>query len=188
MSARILPLAVLIGTPLVMLGLSNAEEPKSAGQTTQRTKSYLTTEGLSTTVSKDTKERYETSSKPSVSTAKGNVPEIEVRQMPLYRPTLAPSGEITVSPLRQVPISSSKSRTLPNMRPMPQNPFQQQIVALHAAAAIGGGLPIQYANPGVQATQLEKAQFPLTLTWGYAHRAPTAQKAPTAPKAPAAGG
>ena len=185
MNARILRLAVLIGTPLFMLGPSNAEEPKAAGQTTQRTKSYTKTEALIATVSKDTREKHETLSQPSVNTTNGKVPEIQIRQMPLYRPASAQSGEMTVSPLRQVAISPSKSRTLPPMRAIPQNPFQQPAVAIPTAAIIGG-LPIQYASPGVQAGQLEKAQFPLILSLGLAPRAPTAPRAPPAPKAPRA--
>jgi hypothetical protein len=188
MNASMFSLAVLIGTLLLTLSRSHAEEPKSAAQTTRGTKSHLGTESLGAATSRDAQGRNETSSKQSISTAKDKVPDLQVRPTPRDRLPLIRDFEITVSPRRPAVIPPSKGRTLPNVHTMPQNPFQQPVVAIPTAATIGGRLPIQYASPGVQATQLTKVQFPLTQTWGNAPRAPTAPAAPTAPKAHTAGG
>ena len=152
MNASIRWLAVLVGTPVLMVCTSNAEEPKAAVETTQRAKSQVKNAGLNAAVSKDTKARFEASSKPPVSAAKTQGPEQQVRQTPRDRPTMAKDGEKAASPPRPVTVPPNMWRMLPNRNGMPPNPFQQPAAAIPTAATIGGRLPLQYMGPGVQRT------------------------------------
>ena len=178
MNASIRWLAVLVGTPVLMVCTSNAEEPKAAVETTQRAKSQVKNAGSNAAVSKDTKARFEASSKPPVSAAKTQGPEQQVRQTPRDRPTMAKDGEKAASPPRPVTVPPNMWRMLPNRNGMPPNPFQQPAAAIPTAATIGGRLPLQYMGPGVQRTQFEKPQFTPIRTFGRARRAPTAPTRP----------
>jgi len=184
MNASMLRLAVLVGTIVFMVCPSKAVEPKSAAQTTPRAKSYAKNEGLTPAVPKNTKGTYETSSQQSVPAAQRQGTEQQFRQSPWDRTVMVPGGDQAANPLRPWAVPSSNWRTLPNRKIMPQNPFQQPAVAIPMAATIGGRLPIQYAGPGAQPTQFEKAQFAPVPTAGFAPKAP---RAPTAPRAPRAG-